>query len=216
MLEATFDLLVPIVVANIIDIGIKNGDTTYILTRFLILIGMAVLGLACSFTAQFFSAQTAIGTSAGLRKKLLAHIQGLSFCDLDKVYIKKAGQYTELKIARSQPFKEFVLAHIEGVNTFEDANLLKNKELYALREQIPLEEGDVFIVDLIGLPVINRDSGKVYGKIKDVIIGVATDIYEIETENGLAYMPVVDEFVKEVDTEKGVFVTPIEGMFNEI
>ena len=85
MLEATFDLLVPIVVANIIDIGIKNGDTTYILTRFLILIGMAVLGLACSFTAQFFSAQTAIGTSAGLRKKLLAHIQGLSFCDLDKV-----------------------------------------------------------------------------------------------------------------------------------
>ena len=85
MLEATFDLLVPLVVANIIDVGIKNGDTSYILAKFGILIAMAVLGLICSFTAQYFSAQAAIGTSAGLRKKLLAHIQGLSFCDFDKV-----------------------------------------------------------------------------------------------------------------------------------
>ncbi len=138
------------------------------------------------------------------------------FCSLEKVYIKKAGSYSSVDMTKAQPFKEYVLAHFKGVDTFEDANLLKNKELFALREDIPRDEGDVFIVDLIGLPVINFESGKVYGKIKDVIIGVATDIYEIETEHGLAYMPVVAEFVKEVDVEKGVFVTPIEGMFNEI
>lgn len=85
MLEATFDLLVPLVVADVIDVGIKNGDTGYILARFGILIAMAILGLACSFTAQFFSAQAAIGTSSGLRKKLLTHIQGLSFSDVDKL-----------------------------------------------------------------------------------------------------------------------------------
>ncbi len=138
------------------------------------------------------------------------------FCSLENVYIKKAGQPVPLKVVRSQPYKEFVLAHLEGINTFEEANLLKNKEIFALRDDIPREEGDVFIVDLIGLPVINQESGKVYGKIKDVIIGVATDIYEIETDSGIAYMPVVEEFVKEVDIEKGVFVTPIEGMFDEI
>jgi 16S rRNA processing protein RimM len=138
------------------------------------------------------------------------------FCELETVYTKKGGEYQPLEIVKAQPFKEFVLAHIKGVDSFESANLLKNKELYALREDIPLEEGDVFIVDLIGLPVINQHSGKIYAKIKDVIIGVATDIYEIETEHGMAYMPVVPEFVQEVDTEKGVFVTPIEGMFYEI
>ena len=138
------------------------------------------------------------------------------FCCLENLYIKKAGVYQEFEVVKSQPFKEFVLAHLKNVDTFEDANILKNKELYALRDDIPRQEGDVFIVDLIGLPVINLNSGKVYGKIKDVIIGVATDIYEIETEHGDAYMPVVEEFVKEVDVEKGVFVTPIEGMFYEI
>ena len=85
MLEASFDLLVPLVVADIIDVGITNGDTRYILVRFGVLIAMAVLGLACSFTAQFFSAQAASGTSAGLRKKLLARVQSLSFSDLDNL-----------------------------------------------------------------------------------------------------------------------------------
>ncbi len=85
MLESTFDLLVPLVVADIIDVGIASGDTGYILARFGILIAMAVLGLICSFTAQFFSAQAASGTSAGLRKKLLERVQSLSFSDLDGV-----------------------------------------------------------------------------------------------------------------------------------
>lgn len=85
MLEATFDLLVPLVVADIINVGIANDDTRYILVRFGVLIAMAVLGLACSFTAQYFSATAASGTSAGLRKKLLARVQSLSFSDLDKL-----------------------------------------------------------------------------------------------------------------------------------
>ena len=85
MLEATFDLLVPLVVADIINVGIANNDTSYILVRFGILIAMAIFGLACSFTAQYFSATAASGTSAGLRKKLLARVQSLSFSDLDKI-----------------------------------------------------------------------------------------------------------------------------------
>ena len=74
MLEATFDLLVPMVVADIIKIGIAGGDTTYIWTRCGLLVLMALIGLLCSFTAQYFAARAAIGTSTGLRHELMAHI----------------------------------------------------------------------------------------------------------------------------------------------
>ena len=83
MLEATFDLLVPMVVADIIKVGITNGDTTYIWTRCGLLVLMALIGLLCSFTAQYFAARAAIGTSTGLRHELMAHIQSLSFYELD-------------------------------------------------------------------------------------------------------------------------------------
>lgn len=83
MLEATFDLLVPMVVADIIKVGIANGDTTYIWTRCSLLVLMALIGLLCSFTAQYFAARAAIGTSTGLRHELMAHIQSLSFSELD-------------------------------------------------------------------------------------------------------------------------------------
>ena len=83
MLEATFDLLVPMVVADIIKVGIAGGDTTYIWTRCGLLVLMALIGLLCSFTAQYFAARAAIGTSTGLRPELMAHIQSLSFSELD-------------------------------------------------------------------------------------------------------------------------------------
>ncbi len=85
MLEAMFDLIVPLVVAQIINIGIANNDKTYIFTRFGILILMAILGLACSFTAQYFAAKAAIGTSTGLRHELLSHISTLNFSTLDRI-----------------------------------------------------------------------------------------------------------------------------------
>ena len=85
MLEACFDLIVPLVVANMIDIGIRSHDTKYILTRFGILIAMALLGLACSFTAQYFAAKAATGSAKGLRHELLAKIQSLSFTEMDTI-----------------------------------------------------------------------------------------------------------------------------------
>ena len=85
MLEACFDLTVPIIVARIIDNGIANGDKAYIWSRFGLLIAMAMLGLLCSFVAQFFAAKAAVGTAAGLRHSLLEKIQSFSFTELDKV-----------------------------------------------------------------------------------------------------------------------------------
>ena len=84
MLEACFDLIVPLIVADLIDVGIASRDTHYILTHFGLLIVMALLGLTCSFTAQYFAARAATGTSAGLRHELLDKIQSLSLTEFDQ------------------------------------------------------------------------------------------------------------------------------------
>ncbi len=85
MLEACFDLAVPLIVASIIDTGIAKGDKAFIVSRFFLLILMALLGLLSSFTAQFFAARAAIGTATGLRHELLSRVQSLSFTQLDKI-----------------------------------------------------------------------------------------------------------------------------------
>ena len=83
MLEACFDLLVPLIVARIIDIGIQNGDTGYILSRFALLVGMALVGLSCTVVAQYYAARAAIGTATGLRHALFEKIGSLGFEELD-------------------------------------------------------------------------------------------------------------------------------------
>ena len=83
MLEAFFDLLVPLVVADIIDIGIAQGDSSYVIKRVMLLILLALVGLVCSITAQYFSAKASVGFAAGLRQALFDHIQDLSFSKTD-------------------------------------------------------------------------------------------------------------------------------------
>ena len=83
MLEATFDLFVPLVMADIVNVGIAAHDLHYILVRCGILLLLAVIGLTCSLTAQYFSAKAAVGYSTALRHALFAHIQSLSFSEMD-------------------------------------------------------------------------------------------------------------------------------------
>ncbi len=85
MLEALFDLFVPLVVQDIINIGIGRRDTVYILQRCGLMVGLAVIGLVCSITAQYFSAKAAVGCATGLRHQLFSHIQTLNFSELDRL-----------------------------------------------------------------------------------------------------------------------------------
>lgn len=85
LLEASFELLVPLVVARIIDVGIENRDTGYILRMCLLMAGLGAIGLVCSVTAQYFSAKAACGFAAKLRHVLFAHVQGLSFTGQDEI-----------------------------------------------------------------------------------------------------------------------------------
>lgn len=85
LLEAFFELLVPLVMANIIDRGITDGDLGYIGKMGLCLLGLGVIGLLSSVTAQFFAARAAVGFSTKLRQALFEHIQGMDFTNIDKV-----------------------------------------------------------------------------------------------------------------------------------
>lgn len=87
MLEALFELFVPLVMAAVIDIGIANRDRPYVVKMCLLLVGLAVIGLVCSVTAQFFAAKAATGFSTKLRHALFSHIQSLSYTEMDTVGI---------------------------------------------------------------------------------------------------------------------------------
>jgi len=75
MLEAIFELIVPLVVAQIIDVGISTADKDYIFSRCGVLILLAVIGLVCAISAQFFAAKAAVGFATQLRSALFSHIQ---------------------------------------------------------------------------------------------------------------------------------------------
>jgi ABC-type multidrug transport system fused ATPase/permease subunit len=85
LLEALFELFVPLVVARLIDYGIAQNDKPYVVKMFLLMVLLAVVGLVCSITAQYFAAKAAVGVGTRLRSKLFKHIQSLSFTELDKL-----------------------------------------------------------------------------------------------------------------------------------
>ena len=134
--------------------------------------------------------------------------------DLSRVFLQESGAMREVAVKHASVFKQFVIAELEGVTDLDGAMALKNQVVYAAREDFSLDEGDVFIVDMIGLPVIDAATGVKYGTLSDVINRGASDIYVIKTPDGERMMPAVEEFVKKIDVENGIFVSPIEGMFD--
>ena len=122
-LEVVFDLLVPVVIAQIIDVGIANNDHGYIVQKFFILILMAAAGLAVSITAQFFAAKASVGFATEVRQAVFDHIQKLSgFCQchacpgpLKKLHLQLCFQLLDLIAQRR-------LGHVQSPCGFIDAS----------------------------------------------------------------------------------------------
>ncbi len=85
MLEASFELIVPLVVTAIIDVGIRERDSGYILKMCLVMVALGLIGLLCSVTAQYFAAKAAAGFGTRVRHRLFSHIQTFSFSEIDQV-----------------------------------------------------------------------------------------------------------------------------------
>ena len=140
--------------------------------------------------------------------RVLANQKRVFFAEAD-------GSYKELAVTSASVSGSFVLMSLDKITTREDAQAEKNRVIYLHRSDIPLKRGAVLIADMIGLPVINIDTGRVYGTLSEVNDGVQYKLYTVKTESGDVILPGINEFVKEIDTERGVFIRPIPGFFAE-
>lgn len=137
------------------------------------------------------------------------------FTSLNNIYVKHDELYKRYKLLSSSVMGDgTIIAHLEGIETFEDAARLKNIVIFADRKEIPEQSDRVFIADIIGLPVIDADTNITYGNLKDVQSGAAQELYVIQTENGDKLMPAVKEFIVSIDCDKGIFIRPITGLFD--
>ncbi|MBQ9803182.1 MAG: 16S rRNA processing protein RimM [Clostridia bacterium] len=135
------------------------------------------------------------------------------FAALPTVYFKENGELRAVRVLRSAVLcGRFVSAELEGITTMEAADLLRGRILYAKREDLGIPAGVLLVAELIGLPVFHEADGREIGTLTDVIHPGATDIYVIKTDRGEAMVPVVKEFVRSVDIDKGIVISPIEGM----
>lgn len=133
---------------------------------------------------------------------------------LERVYVEQLGVKRELTVSASSVYKDTVIFSFEGVDSIEKAAKLKNKVLYADRDDFELEEGEYFLADIIGLNVIDADSGKLYGTVENVNTNSAQLLYEVKTESGIRLLPAVDAFIKKVVLEEAVYVTPVKGLLD--
>ena len=159
-----------------------------------------------------------VANTHGIRGALLVN----SWCDspdiltrIKALYLKKNGDFSPLKVESAVIYKRMLLIFFEGITSLDLALPLKGQVLYAKREDIPLSEGDHFIADLIGLSVIDIDTKRVYGTLKDVLYGGASDLYVVRMpDKREVLIPAVDEFVIKIDLLSGIYIKPIEGMFD--
>ncbi len=136
------------------------------------------------------------------------------FDDLEKIYIEKNNNKKEYEIEEVKYHKGMVLMKLKGVNTPEEAELLRNYYLKVKREDEPeLEEGTYYIVDLIGLDVYS-DDGKLLGKLDDIFNTGSNDIYVVKDELGKQILfPAISDVVKDINLEeKKIIVHILNGL----
>lgn len=220
MLEASFELFVPLVMAAVIDVGIAQSDRPYIVKMCLVLIALGIIGLVCSITAQYFSAKAASGFGTGVRHALFRHIQSFTFTEMDTlgsstlitrmtsdVNQAQAGVNLVLRLFLRSPFIVF------GAMIMAFTVDVKSAVIFVI--VIPLLSVIVFGIMLITMPLYR----KVQSNLDSVLL---------TTRENLAGARVIRAFNKEEDekekfekenetlTDAQKFVGRISGLMNPL
>ncbi len=133
-----------------------------------------------------------------------------------RVFFKtRNGEYIEKQVGSASVAGAYLLMEIEGIDSREAAIAERGRVIYLHRSDIPLKKGDMFLADMIGLPVYHNETGALLGEISDVSDATGRRIYTIKTPTGDVLLPGVPEFIKEIDSEGGMRVSPIPGFFDE-
>lgn len=220
LLEAAFELFVPLVVAAIVDTGIAGGDTGYILRMCGIMILLGVIGLGCSVTAQYFAARAAVGFSTKLRHELFAHIQALSFTELDQagtstMITRMTNDVNQVQSGVNLVLRLFMRSPFIVFGAMVMAFTIDVKAAMVFVVTIPLLSVVVFGVMLISIPLYRRVQNaldQVLGKTRENLTGVRViRAFHREEEE-------IDEFEQRNAVLNGLqrFVGKLSGLMNPL
>lgn len=220
MLEASFELLVPLVMAAVIDIGIARQDSPYIVKMCLVLVALGIIGLVCSITAQYFSAKAAAGFGTGVRHALFEHIQSFTFTEMDTIgsstlITRMTSDVNQAQSGVNLVLRLFLRSPFIVFGAMIMAFTVDVKAALIFVVVIPLLSVIVFGIMLITMPLYK----KVQSNLDSVLL---------TTRENLAGARVIRAFNKEADerkrfegenqalTDDQKFVGRISGMMNPL
>lgn len=180
MLEATFDLLVPLVMAAIINTGIANGDKGYILSRCGILVLLGIIGLTCSITAQYFAAKAAVGFCTKVRHVLFSHIQSLGFAEMDKLgtstlITRMTSDLNQVQSGLNLFLRLFLRSPFIVLGSIVMAFIVSPKAAVIFVVTIPVLSIVVFGIMLVTMPMYRKVQGSldgILGIVRENLTGV--------------------------------------------
>lgn len=220
MLEAIFELFVPLVMAAVIDTGIGGANESYVIRMCLVLVALGVVGLVCSITAQFYAAKAATGFSAELRKELFAHIQSLSYREMDAVgsstlITRMTSDVNQIQAGVNLVLRLFLRSPFIVFGAMVMAFTVDTKAALVFVVAIPLLSAVVFGLMLYTMPLYRQVQGAL-----DKILGI--------TRENLHGVRVLRAFHKEGEEEEAFrksnealtirqkFVGRISGLMNPV
>ena len=194
MLEASFELFVPLVMAAIVDTGIKNRDTGYILKMGGVLVALALIGLTCSVIAQYFAAKASVGFGKSVRHDLFAHINALSYAEIDKagtstLITRMTNDINQLQSGVNMFLRLFLRSPFIVVGAMVMAFTVDVKSAWVFVVAIPLLSVVVFGIMLYSIPL--------YQKVQK-----ALDKVLLMTRENLVGARVVRAFCRQKDEEQ--------------
>jgi len=180
LLEACFDLLVPIVVKYIMDVGIKNGDTAYVIRGCVLLAILGVIGLCCALVAQYFSARAAVGVATAMRGTVFAHLQNLSYAESDKLgrasmITRMTSDINQVQTGVNMTLRLFLRSPIIVFGAMIMSALISPRYIALFAIVIIVLAVITFGIILAGIPLYKRVQtklDKVTGKTRETLRGV--------------------------------------------
>ena len=172
MIEAIFELLVPLVVAYIINNGITNKDSKAILICVAILFGFATIGYGCALIAQYFSAKAAIGFSKDVKQTLFEHIQTLSFADLDKIGINSlitnmSSDINQMQTGVNMFLRLFLRSPFVVLGAVIMSFMVNTKTALIFAVSIPILSIFVFFIMYVSIPLMKKAQSKLANLLKN-------------------------------------------------
>jgi 16S rRNA processing protein RimM len=132
-----------------------------------------------------------------------------------RIFLKcRDGSYKEHAVKSASVSGQFVIMSLDGISSREEAIAYRGVTVYLHRNDLPLKRGEMFVADMIGLPVIHAESGESLGEISDVSDVAGRRIYTINYCGKSVLLPHANDFIKEI-REDGMRVLPIPGFFDE-